>query len=217
MIRNIDINEISDGKRYRRTDMAKLGCQDCAGCSSCCHDMENTVLDPWDIWQLTSRLECGFNQLLDKHIELKIIDNLTLPQLKMGESQKGCSFLNNEGRCSIHTSRPGVCRLFPLGRIYEEDGFSYFLQINECKKNNRSKVKIEKWLGIPDIVKYEKYILDWHNFLKNVREHMDGLSEEQMRTLHMLILRQFFIKEYTSDSFYEEFENRRKEIEQMLF
>ena len=32
-------------------------------------------------------------------------------------------FLNEQGRCSIHDSRPGFCRLFPLGRFYENGGF----------------------------------------------------------------------------------------------
>ena len=32
MKRNIDINEVSDGKLYEHNDMARLGCNDCAGC-----------------------------------------------------------------------------------------------------------------------------------------------------------------------------------------
>ena len=54
--------------------------------------------------------------------------------------------MNDAGRCSIHPYRPGICRLFPLGRYYEEDGFRHILQIHECEKTNRSKVKIRKWM-----------------------------------------------------------------------
>lgn len=43
---------------------------------------------------------------------------------------------------------PGICRLFPLGRIYEENGFKYFIQVHECKKQERGKVKIKKWLEL---------------------------------------------------------------------
>ena len=35
MNREVDINEISDGRRYRSGDMVKIGCSDCKGCSDC--------------------------------------------------------------------------------------------------------------------------------------------------------------------------------------
>ena len=38
-----DLSEISDGKIYRWNDMARVRCNDCEGCSSCCRDMEDTV------------------------------------------------------------------------------------------------------------------------------------------------------------------------------
>lgn len=33
MKRNIDLNEISDGRLYSSGDMVKADCHDCAGCS----------------------------------------------------------------------------------------------------------------------------------------------------------------------------------------
>ena len=35
MIRELDLSEISDGKRYGHKDMVKAGCNDCKGCSKC--------------------------------------------------------------------------------------------------------------------------------------------------------------------------------------
>ena len=47
MERNVTMAEISDGKLYSRDDMVKAGCDDCRGCSACCHGMGNSiVLDP---------------------------------------------------------------------------------------------------------------------------------------------------------------------------
>ena len=34
MERNVDMAQISDGKKYTSNDLAKLGCGDCAGCSN---------------------------------------------------------------------------------------------------------------------------------------------------------------------------------------
>lgn len=62
----------------------------------------------------------------------------------------------------------GICRLFPLGRYYEEKGFRYFLQVHECQKENRAKVKVKKWLDTPDLKKYETYIARWHGITDSV-------------------------------------------------
>lgn len=212
MKRFVDMNVISDGKRYTRKDMARLGCNDCEGCSACCHDMENAVLDPWDVWRLTSYLKCGFEQMIDVYIELTLSDGIILPRLKMDGAGDACPFLNEAGRCKVHAARPGVCRMFPLGRIYEENGFSYFLQTQECHKNSRTKVKIEKWLDIMDLPRYEAYILKWHKLLTSLRGQLDDLDDVQMKTLHMLMLRQFFMTPYEAMDFYGQFEERHQNV-----
>ena len=52
MRHRVDLDEISDGKIYQLQDMAKLGCQDCNGCSSCCQGMGNSItLDPYDYYR----------------------------------------------------------------------------------------------------------------------------------------------------------------------
>lgn len=216
MKRYVDINAISDGKRYTRRDMARLGCNECEGCSACCHDMESTILDPWDVWQLTSYLQCGFEQMIDTYIELKVTDGLILPRLKMDGKDNACPFLNEAGRCRVHAARPGVCRLFPLGRIYEEDSFSYFLQTQECHKKSRTKVRIEKWLDIVELPRYETYIMKWHKLLTSIREQLDGLDDTRRKTLHMLILRQFFMAPYEPEDFYGQFEKRCQSVMELL-
>ena len=102
-----------------------------------CNAQYNFTLDPYDIYRLTKNLELDFTRLMQGRIALHVEEGLILPHLAMSEENGACSFLNEEGRCSIHAHRPGICRLFPLGRIYENDGFSYFLQVNECVRENR--------------------------------------------------------------------------------
>ena len=40
MLRDIDLNEISDGRLYTANDMVKADCMGCQGCASCCQGME---------------------------------------------------------------------------------------------------------------------------------------------------------------------------------
>lgn len=211
MRRQIDLNEVSDGRKYHRGDMAKLGCGDCEGCSACCHDMESVILDPWDVYMLTTGLSCMVGDLLEKYIELGVEDGLIVLKLKMDGSDHACGFLDEAGRCRIHAIRPGICRLFPLGRVYDEDGaFSYFLQIHECTKEKRTKVKIDKWLGISQIAKYEAYICRWHRFTTEFQERFKELTEEEQKRQNLRILELFFLMPYEKADFYKQFEERMR-------
>ena len=217
MLRNIDLDEISDGKLYTAGDLAKVGCQDCEGCCDCCCQMGDTInLDPLDVWQLMQGRGKSFEQLLDESLDLHVQDGVILPNLKMAGEKEQCVYLNEKGRCSIHPFRPGICRLFPLGRFYENHSFQYFLQVHECPKTDRSKVKIKKWLDTPNLKTYEKYIADWHFFLKGLQEYVMNLtsdsssnSDSTARTISMHVLTQFYLTPYGEDgNFYEEFYER---------
>ena len=213
MERKIDLSEISDGKLYTAEDLVKAGCGDCAGCSSCCRETGNTIiLDPHDIWQLGRGTKMTFTELLEQgRIVLNMADGVILPNLKLGEKGEGCSFLNEAGRCSIHAFRPGLCRLFPLGRLYEDGSFRYFLQVHECSRTNRSKVRVKKWIGIPDIKRYEAFVLVWHDYLKKIGNEVKSAGEEaRMKELTMSVLRRFYLPPYDERDFYEQFYERMK-------
>lgn len=217
MKRNVDINEISDGRLYSSGDMVKADCHDCEGCSECCRGMGSSIiLDPMDIWRIQKGIGKGFQALLEKgKIELNMADGMILPDLKMDTERESCPFLDSRGRCSIHACRPGLCRLFPLGRYYEENGFKYFIQIHECRKQDRGKIKIKKWLGIPNLKAYENYIMEWHSFLNQCENALETLSEENVRILEMYVLRRFYETAYMAadeNGFYEEFSSRLGEV-----
>lgn len=210
MRREADFNDISDGRLYQANDMVKADCHDCKGCSSCCRGMgQSIVLTPYDVYLMTTGLNTSFEQLLAGKVELNVYDGVILPSLAMAGPEERCSFLNEEGRCSIHAFRPGICRLFPLGRIYREDGFDYFLQTGECKNNNRTKIKISKWLDTPQLAKNEKFVFRWHEFIKDIENQVAGAGDEnRVKMLNMKMLNIFFIAPYTKDDFYEQIEAR---------
>ena len=219
MKRNVTLEEISDGNLYEANDMVKADCQDCKGCSDCCQGMGDTViLDPLDVHRLCAGLKKLPEELLGSVLELGVTDGNILPHLAMRGEQERCVFLNTEGRCSIHDIRPGFCRLFPLGRYYTEDGFKYILQIHECKKKNRSKIKVKKWLDTPNLKQYEKFVLDWHNFLLDVQEVFYETEDETLiKNLNMYVLSRFYYTPYKEDEdFYPQFYVRLEEAKKLL-
>ncbi len=218
MKRNCTLNEISDGKLYDLNDLAEVNCNGCKGYATCCHGMGNSIiLDPFDIYRLSINLNITFEKLLLDKIELNIVDGIILPNLKMTDLSERCSFLNSEGKCSIHAYRPGICRIFPLGRYYENHNFKYFLQINECSNNSKTKRKVSKWIDTPDLKKSEQFVIDWHYFLNDVENIIKNAQDENLiKNINMYILNCFYVKKYdTSMYFYLQFSERLNEAKRL--
>ena len=214
-----DLSEISDGKIYTGNDMARVSCQDCLGCHACCERMgESIVLDPYDVYRLCAVTGKDFEKLLQRELELHVVEGLILPNLAMTGEKEQCAFLNEEGRCSIHDSRPGLCRVFPLGRIYEETEIRYFLQTDACKKTERTKVKVSKWLDTPELKKNEQFLLAWHGLRRKAEERVRNEADEQtIKTINMFLLNLFFVTPYDmSENFYGQFEQRMEQAEHAL-
>lgn len=226
---------MNNNRFYGSNDMAKIGCHDCKGCSSCCQDMGQSIwLDPYDVYHITKGLGKTMEQLLELEVELHVEDGLILPNLRMVEKERqgidsknilvagkevpNCSFLNEEGRCSIHAFRPGFCRLFPLGRNYDGDKLSYFILEDACPVPNKLKVKIEKWLNIPRIREYEAFLVKWHGLTKGLRLFYEDNQENDavIKTINMQFLQIFYLTPYTEDGFYPQFEERMKKMQDFL-
>ncbi len=211
---------------YTSGDMVRIGCNDCKGCSFCCREMgESVVLTPYDMYELTKNLGKSFDELMADWIELYMTDGMAMPNLKMAGEKEICSFLNEEGRCGIHDFRPGLCRLFPLGRNYETEtietedgpkerrGFRYFIVENSCPKLPGTKVKIEKWLGIRNLKRNEEFITKWHYFCRDFQERMQWLlsqgQDKQVKKYNISMLEMFYRKPYEKETdFYKQFEER---------
>ncbi|MCR5703547.1 MAG: YkgJ family cysteine cluster protein [Eubacterium sp.] len=216
MKRDVDLKEISDGRLYTANDMVKADCHDCKGCHACCCGMGNSiVLDPLDVHRLCQGLQVGFETLLKDKLELQVVDGLVLPNLKMIGEEERCGFLNEEGRCSVHPYRPGICRMFPLGRVYEGDDFHYFLQVYECPVKKKGKVKVKKWIDMPELKSYEEYIKAWHQFLIQCQKEAESLEPEQLQVLTMFLLKVFYKDTYGAE-FFGEFKRRLEDTKKKL-
>lgn len=221
-------------KQFTSRDMAKIGCHDCQGCFSCCQGMGDTVvLNPYDVYELEKHLGKTFEKLLQKEIALHTENGMILPHISMETEKETCIFLNEQGRCSIHSFRPGLCRLFPLGRNYdypEQDpdlegdavGFHYFILEEACPKKDKTKVKIDKWLGVSRLSTHEAFILTWHNFCKYVQKKIEALmmdpeQETYIKQINLFILQLFYGKTWDMEQdFYKQIEDRLAQAYQII-
>lgn len=188
------LEEISDGKLYDIEDMVKADTKGCNGCSACCHNVGDLVmLTPFDVYEMVSHLDQSFDDLLVDCLTLREQNKIMLPYLKMQDTTMRCSFLNEENRCKIHSYRPNICRLFPLGRVYEQDNFKYFLQVNSCPKPNLQEVQVKEWIGIDNYPENKTFILAWHQLIKALTFRLKFVYDAAERKA---------INNYLHDTFY---------------
>ena len=219
MKRNCSLDEISDGKLYGSEDLVEVSCNGCKGQAACCHGMgASIVLDPYDVYRLTTGLKMTFEELLAGKLELNVVDGIILPNLKLAGDKESCAFLDLSGKCSIHTMRPGICRIFPLGRYYEKGAFHYILQKNECQNDSHTKMKVRNWIYTDQLQEQEAFLTRWHYFLNKAEEVIKNCTDDTLiRNLNMYLLNQFYVKRFQDgEDFYRQFEERVLGAEKLL-
>lgn len=213
------LEEISDGKLYDINDTVKADTCGCDGCNDCCIDVGDlVVLTPFDIYEMVNCLGVEFDELIGNKIELRQNNKILLPYLKMQDDSKRCSFLNNEGRCIIHSNRPNICRLFPLGRAYQNDDFKYFLQVGNCPKENLNEVEVMKWIGIKNYEDNKKFVLEWYKFIKALTFRLKFVRDEkEIEEVNKVILDNFYrIKIKDNENFYSVFLKELPKVKNIL-
>lgn len=218
MIKNVCLDAVSDGRLYDINDMVKADTGGCNGCCACCHGVgELVVLTPFDVYEIVRHMNVPFDELLGNQLELRSDSKISLPHLKMKGEQEWCSFLDKDDRCSIHSARPNICRLFPLGRVYEQDDFKYLLQVGVCTKPSLLKIKVKKWIGIQNYAANKAFILAWYNLLKALTFRVKFIRDEQeMKNIQEDLMETFFRIPTDTDDFYAEFFKRLPEAKKRL-
>lgn len=203
-------------KFYDLSDLVRADCHDCHGCSSCCRDMGDSILlDPYDAFQLEKAGRPLQELLAGGVVALTVWQGMILPHLQMNAVTGACSFLSADGRCGIHDHRPGICRLFPLGRNFEDGKMNYFLLEDACENRSRSKIRVSRWLGVEPADMYHEFVLKWHDFRHEMADLLAGAQEEQAKQLNLYLLNTFFLNAYdTTTDFYPQFEHRVGRIQE---
>ena len=62
------------------------------------------ILDPYDVYRMTTGMGKSMQELLAASVELNVVDGVILPNLKMQGTKEACAYLDEEGRvASIRT------------------------------------------------------------------------------------------------------------------
>lgn len=121
----------------------------CIQCGECCHNRQDILLQPFDLYRIAQYLEKDIPSVIEKYCDVFIGDESKLPivRAKPKIHDAVCPFLR-KGKCSIHAVKPAVCALFPLGRATAPNGeMKYFIQNVSCNAK-KTTIKVKDWLDM---------------------------------------------------------------------
>ena len=207
----VTLGTISDGRLYDLGDRVKADTDGCKNCSACCHGVGDFIsLTPFDVHVLSKHLNMTFDELLVDAIECHESGKIEIPHLKMHGDKNKCFFLNESERCDIHGYRPSICRLFPLGRVYEAGDFKYFLLEDACVKPELTDILVEDWIGIKDYPENKAFIMAWHDILSALAFRVKFIYDDHtLKGLNAYLRHTFYDMALEDDvDFYEAFFER---------
>lgn len=110
----------------------KFRCHPGVPCFTACCGGIKIILTPYDILQLTKRLEMPAHEFLHQYTSPTYLEKTDMPgvMLKLREEDNKCPFVTPEG-CTVYSDRPSACRYYPVGMADFHEGGSKDAEGNE--------------------------------------------------------------------------------------
>jgi Fe-S-cluster containining protein len=103
----------------------KFRCHPGVKCFTACCGGIKIVLTPYDILQLSKRLDVPSHEFLHQYTEPTYLEKTDMPgvMIKLREDDNKCPFVTPDG-CTVYTDRPSACRYYPVGMADFHEGGS---------------------------------------------------------------------------------------------
>lgn len=191
----------------------KFRCHPGVRCFTACCGGIKIVLTPYDILQLTKRLNIPAHEFLHKYTEPTYLEKTDMPgvQIKLREEDNKCPFVTPEG-CTVYSDRPTACRYYPVGMAdfheggtrdadgtetsKDEEKFFFIVKEEHCKGFEEDKEwTIEEWRADQGVDVRDEMNKEW------LRLVMRRKSYGHQATLSDLAKRMFFMASTDLQSF----------------
>jgi Fe-S-cluster containining protein len=157
----------ADARVLSLDDPLQLSCG-VNGCSSnCCTKSAPVVLNPYEIALICRESRMSYEDLLD----IVDTDRAKGFPLVMLPRDPECHFWTGKG-CRIYAGRPLACRLYPLGRVFE-NGASHIVQpeLNVCPGLAPSPAQsVADYLGEQDTALQMQMADRWIEFVNEIEQ-----------------------------------------------
>ena len=204
----------------------------CTACGKCCIDREDILLTPRDLYNASKALNLAPTEFVNTYCECYIGQDSRIPivRLKPRGSIKRCPLLKDH-KCSIHSAKPAVCALYPLGRAmsfekgsYNHDGvvggeIQYFISPFNCGDKSETHT-VREWLTDFNLPVEDRYFLSWHAFISEVclfiRKIEGKVSDKLLDTIWTTIYQLIYLCYDTGEDFMTQFERNKSALLEII-
>ena len=196
----------------------------CRSCGKCCKNRDDILLNSRDVYNIATALDLTHEQVIKRYSDVYIGGSSRLPvvRLKPKGVKNVCPLLANK-RCSVHSLKPTVCALFPLGRVMTAEGtpkemglsapgkIAYILNPANCGSARR-KQTVLNWLERFDISIDDAFFIEWNKTIFELTsaiqkyEGKDAVTDKAMGMMWDGIFMALYIDYDTQKEFYPQFE-----------
>lgn len=150
--------------------------------TTCCQDV-NIFLTPYDILRMKDRLGIPSHEFLEKYTKTLLPPGGGIPviQLVMGESDRRCPFVTDEG-CTIYEDRPWACRMYPLDWMGDKGGYFFLAGEDKCKgRGEPNELGLLEWLKTQEVAPYEEMDLRFQMVTRYPRLAEAGVGDPRVQ------------------------------------
>ena len=210
----------------------------CRNCGKCCKNREDILLNSRDVYNIAKAFNLSTRQVVEKYCETYIGRDSRIPivRLKPRRTNKSCPLLAGN-RCSVHSLKPSICALFPLGRIIvyesalEHGGFDtelfrpneiqYIINQSKCG-SLKKKQTVRAWLEMFGIPVDDDFFVKWNHAVFSISTATHNIEKTTVGTSNALdmlwsgILLALYADYDTQKDFYAQFDHNVSKILRVL-
>ena len=183
----------------------KFRCHPGVRCFTACCGGIKIVLTPYDILQLTKRLDLPAYEFLHQFTQPTYLENTDMPgvMIKLREDDNKCPFVTPDG-CTVYTDRPTACRYYPVGmadfheggtrdalgneNTSQEEKFFFLVREDHCKGFEEDKEwTIREWRADQGVDVRDEMNKEWLRLVMRRKSfgQQASLSEQAKRMFFM--------------------------------
>jgi uncharacterized protein len=214
-------------KKLTLNSRLKFRCHPGVPCFTACCGGIKIVLTPYDILQLTKRLNIPAAEFLHTYTQPTYLEKTDMPgvMLRLRQEDNKCPFVTPAG-CTVYSDRPTACRYYPVGmadfheggsrdgegqeQSVREENFFFIVREEHCKGFEEDKEwTIGEWRADQGVDLRDEMNKEWLRLVMRRKSfgHQATLSEQAKRMFFMastdLVTFRKFIFESSFLSIYE--------------
>lgn len=225
---------------YENLKKLKIGLDEpfkfnCTMCGKCCINRDDILLNPKDLFNIAKALELQPIDVVEKYCDTYIGESSRFPivRLKPQGNLRRCPLLKDK-KCMVHSSKPTVCAMFPIGRVISVEGDSkidlsspwdyskiqYIFDPPHCGDDSVTHT-VREWFTSFGIDIEDEFYIKWNmvlgNFSKICRKAEKNFKmPKTTEYLWNALFASLYCTYDTQNDFMEQFENNVNQIRALM-